>query len=309
MKSIQLCIVFLFLSFISLAQFQPYGHLTIFSEDGDRFFLILNGERMNDEPQTNLRVEELNQPYYSAKIIFENKSIPSITKKFLQITDVDGVFKDVTYKIKRNRNKKLSLNYFSMIPVQPDFIPPSNMFVTRFGGGVQQNPHSNGLFNGQYNGNGTSVQMNVSGNGVNLQVNDQNFNRNNNLPPNNNYNNQGNFGNTNNNFNSSTNINSNNCFRAAPMSPRDFEAAKTSISKQNFDDTRLKVAKQIINANCLSTNQIKDLCQLFSFEDNKLQLAQYAYDYCIDRKNYFQLNDIFKFSSNVETLTEFIQNR
>jgi len=296
MKSIQLCLAFLFFSFISLAQFQPYGHLTIFSEDGDRFFLILNGERMNDEPQTNLRVEELNQPYYSAKIIFENKSIPSITKKFLQIADVDGVFKDVTYKIRRNKNKKMSLNYFSMIPVQPDFIPPANMYVTRFGSGVQLNPRGNGQFNGQYNGNGTSVQMNVSGNGVNLQVNDQNFNRNNNLP-------------NNNNFNNTIPQNNNNCFRAAPMPLREFEAAKTSISSQNFDDIRLKVAKQIINANCLSTNQIKDLCQLFSFEDNKLQLAQFAYDNCIDRKNYFQINDIFKFSSNVETLTEYIQNR
>ncbi|WP_396151393.1 hypothetical protein [Flavobacterium sp.] len=46
-------------SALSFGQIQPFGHLTIFSEDGDKFYLILNGERMNDEPQTNLRVEEL----------------------------------------------------------------------------------------------------------------------------------------------------------------------------------------------------------------------------------------------------------
>ena len=104
----------LLLSTLSFGQIQPFGHLTIFSEDGDKFFLILNGERINDVAQTNLRVEELIQPYYNAKIIFEDKTRQEISKNFLQIADVDGAFMDVTYKIRRDKNKpsKMKLNFF-----------------------------------------------------------------------------------------------------------------------------------------------------------------------------------------------------
>ncbi|HEU0135952.1 MAG TPA: hypothetical protein VFQ50_01535, partial [Flavobacterium sp.] len=106
---------FLFLLFITLntfAQAPPMGHLTIFSEDGDKFYLVLNGEKINDVPQTNLRVEELTQPYYNAKIIFDDKAKAEISKNYLQIADVDGIFMDVTYKIKRDKNNanKMKLN-------------------------------------------------------------------------------------------------------------------------------------------------------------------------------------------------------
>jgi hypothetical protein len=54
----------------SIAQPIIGSNLTIFSEDGNKFFLILNGERQNLEAQTNIRVEDLTQAYYNAKIHF-----------------------------------------------------------------------------------------------------------------------------------------------------------------------------------------------------------------------------------------------
>ena len=79
-------LAFLAISAFSFAQFRQgsVGHLTIFSEDGDKFFLILNGEAQNDIPQTNLRIEDLNQPYYNAKIQFEDKSLLDISKNNLK---------------------------------------------------------------------------------------------------------------------------------------------------------------------------------------------------------------------------------
>lgn len=65
--------------------------MTIFSEDGDKFTLILNGEIINDTPQSNLRVECLNQPYYSAKIKFENATLIDVSTNNLMITDYDQV--------------------------------------------------------------------------------------------------------------------------------------------------------------------------------------------------------------------------
>ena len=73
----------LMISAIGFSQFGPYGHLNVFSEDGDKFTLILNGEVINDVPQSNLRVEELNQPYYNAKVRFADNSLMDISKNNL----------------------------------------------------------------------------------------------------------------------------------------------------------------------------------------------------------------------------------
>lgn len=84
----KICFAFLLLmglNSVVSAQFLPTANLTIFSEDGNKFYLILNGERQNDEPQTNIRIEELPQPYYNCKIIFEDKSMKEISKNMLML--------------------------------------------------------------------------------------------------------------------------------------------------------------------------------------------------------------------------------
>jgi hypothetical protein len=45
-----------------------------------------------------LRVEDLNQPYYNAKIKFEDNSLADITKNNLMLTDVDGVLQMLLIK-------------------------------------------------------------------------------------------------------------------------------------------------------------------------------------------------------------------
>lgn len=303
----------LLLTTLAFGQIQPFGHLTIFSEDGDKFFLVLNGERINDVAQTNIRVEELVQPYYNAKIIFEENTRNEISKNYLQVTDVDGVFMDVTYKIKRdkNNNKKMKLNFFSMIPVVQGFIPPSNMYVRQWGQPappivIQQNT-SVGVIQQTTTttttNNGINAGVSVGGVGVNISINDPVFS-----------------GSTT--VTETTTIGTSNggpahypqdsnptCANKRPMNQADFNSALTTIKKQGFDDTRLKTAKQIAQSNCLNTNQIIAICEIFGFEDTKLEFAKFAFDSCVEPKNYFKINDIFSFSSNVDELTDYISRR
>jgi hypothetical protein len=93
------------------------------------------------------------------------------------------------------------------------------------------------------------------------------------------------------------------------MSPKDFSNALATVKNQNFDETTLKTAKQIASANCLNVNQIIQLVKVFSFEESKLDFAKYAYDYCVDPKNYFNLNNVFSFSTSVEDLSDYIQSK
>ena len=306
-------LIMLMVSTISFAQFGPVGHLNVFSEDGDRFTLILNGEIINDVPQSNLRVEDLNQPYYNAKIRFEDKSMLDISKNNLMVTDVDGIYMDVTYKIRRDKNNKTKskMNYFSAIPVVPNFIPPSNVHVVHYGqpqpvivqqvGGVSQTTTTTTTLN-----EGTSIGVGISVGGVNMgvSINDS-------------------MGNgavsqttTTTTTSSSSGANHGNyaeptrgCGGTSCMNSGNFNAALATIKKQSFEDTKLKTAKQVITANCLNVNQVMQIANLFSFEDNKLEFAKFAYDYCIEPQNYFKLNGIFSFSTNVDELSDYVQSR
>lgn len=86
MKLIFSIIVFsLFFSTTTTAQI---GHdLEIYSENGLKFTLILNGRTMNEEPVSTIQVVNTDKDYVHAKIIFENQSIPPIEKKALQLAD------------------------------------------------------------------------------------------------------------------------------------------------------------------------------------------------------------------------------
>ncbi|MCC7500992.1 MAG: DUF4476 domain-containing protein [Flavobacteriales bacterium] len=94
-----------------------------------------------------------------------------------------------------------------------------------------------------------------------------------------------------------------------PMSSSEFDEAKASISSKGFEDTKMTLVKQIGRDRCFTVDQVKGLMGLFSFEDNKLDLAKFAYDHTYDIGNYYKVNDVFSFESSVEDLNEYIKSR
>jgi len=94
-----------------------------------------------------------------------------------------------------------------------------------------------------------------------------------------------------------------------PMSTTEFNEARKSIESKSFEDTRMTVAKQIGRDRCFTTDQVKSIMGVFSFEDSKLDFAKYAYDRTHDIGNYFKLNDAFTFESSVDDLNKFLQAR
>lgn len=307
------------LTSVVIAQIQPVGHLTIFSEDGDKFKLVLNGEMINETPQTNLRVEDLNQPYYNAKIIFEDASIIPVTKNNLMIADANGVMSDVTYKIKKDKNNatKAKLNYYSATPVQQGFIAPSNVHVVHYGQPTQASsppPQSKPTEVTQTTTTtttnqteqvnvGTSVTM--PGISVGIVMSDPTM---------------GNVTSTTTTTTSSSTTQSSTpatkteevtetCKGKTPMTSSNFSSAMGTVKNQGFDETRLKIAKQVSSSNCLTVNQISQMAALMSYDESKLEYAKHAYDYCVDPGNYFNLSNVFSFSSSAESLTEYVESK
>lgn len=311
-----LFITFLF-SLISLPFVaQVTSNLIVFSEDGLKFYLVLNGVRQNEIAQVNVKVSGLNQPYYSAKIIFESPKEGIIEKKYLPVTDPETKApQEVTYKIKKNKKLENVMRFFSQVPIE-QAIPPSNdIQLVQYHSEPYPETSSTTIteqtttINSGEPGN-TNVSVNIGGLGVNINVNEQMNGQNISTITSTTYtastsSTSINNGNANSNSvqNTSNVVNSNySCAGAIAMSATSFSAGKQTISKQTFEDTKLTTAKQIMKSNCLSAQQIKELMLLFTYEESKLEIAKFGHDKCVDTNNYFILNSAFQFESSVEEL-------
>ena len=306
------------------AQWIPTANLTVFSEDGAKFYLELNGERYNTEAQTNVRIEELPNPYYSCKIVFADPKIEALTKNNLMVADVDGKMQDVTYRIKTDKKGKKSLKFYSFVPAQQNMVRPANTCVYRYGTPNHMIVDANGRMTETV----TVQQTTTTGNAYGMSVNAPGMSVNVNMPA-------GNAVTT-----TTTTTSTSTSYGTGDgggrrddryddrhgrgrddrhddrrrddrcryaMDDRDFKQAKTAIEETSFDDTRLSTAKQIVETNCLDANQVAALVKLMKFDDSQLDLAKYAYGYCIDPGNYFKVVNVLKFDSSKAELNEYIR--
>lgn len=83
-----------------------------------------------------------------------------------------------------------------------------------------------------------------------------------------------------------------------------------TIRNESFDKTKLTLTKNILQSNpCFRTEQVKEIIELFSFEDSKLEISKFAYDYTVDKGNYYIIADSFSFSSSKDQLMKFLQSK
>ncbi len=94
-----------------------------------------------------------------------------------------------------------------------------------------------------------------------------------------------------------------------PMNEGEFSAAKQSLESKGFEDSKMTLAKQIARDRCFSVAQVKSIMGMFSFEDSKLEFSKFAYDHTYDMGNYYQVNDAFSFESSIDDLNKYIQSR
>lgn len=294
--------------------------LTIFSEDGYKFYLVLNGQKQNTVPMTNVRIDGLSQPQYSVKILFEDPSKPEISKSVPVVDPATSAFADVTYKIKTAKDGDLRMRYFSATPVAPNYVPPADVYVMHYGqpapppppgmGGttVTQTTVTQTTGGMPVGGGGASISVGGGVGGVNMNINisDPNMSS---TTTTTRTTTTTDMGYTDNNYNNAPPppppppSRGHNC--RYPMDASSFRSAKETISKASFDETKLSTAKSVLTSNCVSSDQVVAICNLFSFEASKLDFAKFAYDRCSDRNNYFKVGNVFSFDASRTELNEY----
>lgn len=308
---------FLILLFISQwTNAQQNTNLVFFSEQGQQFYIILNGIQQNPNPETNVRVTNLIQPYYKVKVKFADGITPDIDKT---LNFNSGT--ETTYAIKSSNKGEIVLRWMSEVPIAqaPRPIGGQNVIVyhdtplsttvtqTTVISNTTTNPTNSDQMNVGINVNdpvtgGANINMNinVSETGMNTQTQSTTTTYSTTTTTSG----GGTVGTVQSGY-VMPGYNGNVGCNGYPMSDTRFNEVVQSIQAKSFDDSKLTMAKQVINTNCMTSSQVKRLMLLFSFEDTRLDLAKYAYGYTYDIGNYYQLNDAFTFESSIEELNEY----
>jgi len=96
---------------------------------------------------------------------------------------------------------------------------------------------------------------------------------------------------------------------AYAMSDTEFEEAIVLVKDETFEDDKYSLAKDICKANCMTSAQVRDMNNIFNFEDTKLDFAKFAYDYVYDAEKYYLVKSSFTFSMSKEELDEYLENK
>ncbi|GAA4470149.1 hypothetical protein GCM10023093_30810 [Nemorincola caseinilytica] len=270
--------------------------LSIFSENGEPFYLVLNGMKQNLVPQSKIRVEALPKYQNDVQIMFTNGAPP--IRRTVNIADpIDGRAVNLTLRISGGRSG-MKLRFHRMNECDRNYRGPRDEYVMYYGKPQQVNTVTETSYmdpiTGQWITETTTTTTTDNGYGGGYN----NGGYNNGGYNNGGYNNGGRGG--------------NGGYTPPPppmpvaMDMRTFNDAKNSINGASFEDTKLSTAKTIFGANYMTTTQVMDICRLFSFENTKVTFAKFAYDRCVDPQNYFKVASVFDFDANKKALNDFI---
>ncbi len=253
------------------------SHLTLLSEDGSPFFVYLNGIQYNQQPATAVRIEHLTSNMYQCRIVFSDRRLPELMHRSLAVTDIDGYAQDISYLISTKRRGDRAFSVYQIIPMEPIEIQTRNMVI--YQAGRPNKPE-------RWNDDDHRFRKNYHNQRYRTIRNPQH----------------------------PVDIDRRNDFlgkgtNCLVMDNRTFNDAVKTISKASFDVDKLNIAKTIVNANCLTTDQIATILKLFSFEDNKLELAKWAYPNCLDKQQYFNIINLLSFSSSKNELSRFLDSQ
>ncbi|WP_210462732.1 DUF4476 domain-containing protein [Rufibacter roseolus] len=94
------------------------------------------------------------------------------------------------------------------------------------------------------------------------------------------------------------------------MDQQDVDRVLRFMKDEGFDDRRLEIAKgEIKLVGGIMTEDLYLLMKAISFEDRRVALAKFAYDYVCDRQRFSRVFDALEFSSNRRELQDFLYKR
>ncbi len=321
----------LLLIFISSGIFAQ-SDLVVYSNDGVKFTLEVNGIQQNAEASTNVKVEGLTQEFISLRLLFADGNIPPLKKSFTLVNNKETsaqliLNKKGQYKLRymgENAIKKTaapsqtvisygeepvavssesSITSSEISPVDAETTTTSTTVTTTATN--SSTPVDGETVNMNVNIGGQSIGISTSVSGMETSSNStvtetttvttsssSSVSSTSSAPAT---------------MSSAETISSGGC--DAPMPSGEFNSALGSMDTKSFEDSKMTLAKQFTKANCLSAEQVKRVMQKFTYEESKLDYAKFAYEFCLNQNSYYKVNDAFEFELTIDELNEFLEEQ
>ncbi len=304
------------ISLLLASAFNAYAQTSnaiFFTENGEKFNVVLNGILQNEKPETNVKLTGLNAPSYKTRILFADQTLGFVDYT-LNFMDMGA---EVSYTVKKNSKGAYMVRYVSEVPLAqaPPAAPNQTVIVYSTAPAVVGSSTTTRQTTTTSSGNPDKVSLNMgvnvdgSGGGVNMNI-------------------SGIDGTVESSSTTTTTTTHSTTYQdpaphpthtvvyvdgyngktgcPVPMSRGDFDSFKGSLNSKSFEDSKMTMAKQVLNNNCLTSAQVREVMGLFSFEQSKLDFAKYAYGHTYDIGNYFKVNDAFEFESSIDELNNYI---
>lgn len=286
-------------------QLSAQGELEVFSELGETFTLYVNQMKQNAAPSPRVEVKDMQAGFYQVRIDFEDPTLADFAQNNVGIEN--GVHSTFLVKLNRKGDYVLRMNGYAPMADAPSSMPPPAGYDAGAADVGTVIAPSNGQATMSVQANGgtstESVSMNVNlGNMMQAAA--------------------GALGSVNVNVTTTTTSTSTGNWGggwedepvaepAAPagpvaMSSMDFNDYLNAIRSKTFEDSKLSTAKAPLSGNYLTAKQIKQVMQVFTFEDSRLEFAIFAHSRCVDPSNYYQVYDAFEFELSIDDLQEAI---
>ncbi|MBS1742951.1 MAG: DUF4476 domain-containing protein [Bacteroidetes bacterium] len=300
------------------------GSLNVFSQNGDKFFLYLDGIKQNETAQSNVRISNIPGLYYTVKIVFNDSKLPTIVKNNVVVSDAEEQLVDAAYRIRRDQSAKPRFNFYAIGPAKTDFTPPPGMSVFTFSTpGEVKNTRDTAAMAKQ-------PVAKVKGSISNLKVTEApapkatgtpaattaKSSKTKEVKPETGKSDNGASANTKataksqadapaSKSNNNPNAEIKKC-NGWPIGKGDLVAGKKIIEQAATEEEKLTVAQDFIISNCLTVHQVAEFCSLFKSEKTRMSFAKYAYKFTIDRNNYAELASLFATEKSRKELNTFI---
>ncbi len=91
-----------------------------------------------------------------------------------------------------------------------------------------------------------------------------------------------------------------------PVSNIVYQQLFASLKSRQDETQKLNMAKRIARENCMTTDQVKKIAEIFENDYNRLAYVQLAYDNTTDKDNFYEIYNSFTYFSNVFRLHDYV---
>jgi len=240
---------------------QVVNNMVVFCNEPEPFTLILNGERINMEPQTRVRVEGLTLKKYTTKVIFKN---PKLKEANTTITFFSSGY-ECSFNVRKVGKRKYKIEYLTDKPIEADNSQQNNPVPQN--NNTQQPSNNNG--NNYQGSETTSASQTLTAEPTNTLLTGPGVTNNAPVP-------------------------SNGTFKCnSQLSDTQILSIINAVKELPNDQEKEAKALLMMEGACLTVNQLKQLLNSFFSENTKYNFARQVYERTKDNSEFVKLSETF----------------